>query len=113
MSASLLTREQLINDSGDARLVSEAHLHGDSGRACVDNELLDRFDELVAADIVESLRERGCMWSLRATGNVVLEVLDRTGMLGESSQPLPARELVLRAHDIARQIVPGDAWNAC
>lgn len=114
MAVSLLTGEQPIIDSGYAWLVSEANRHCDSVRACGAAELLDMFDELVAADIVESLRKRGSVWSLRATGDVVLDVLDRTGMLLDgSSRPLSARELVLRAHDIARQIVPGDAWDAC
>jgi hypothetical protein len=113
VAASLLTREQPIIDSGYAWLVSEANLYCDSNQACGDADLLDKFDELVAADIVESLQEQGFIWSLRATGDVVLDVLDRTGMLDESSHPIPARELVLRAHDIVRQIVPSHAWNAC
>lgn len=113
MAASLLTREQPIIDSGYAWLVSEANLHASSGRVCGDADLLDKFDELVAADIVEALRKRGLNWSLRATGEVVFDVLDRTGMLHEASQSLPARDLVLRAHGIARQIVPTNAWHAC
>ena len=106
MAASLLTREQPLIDSGYAWLVSEANQHGDSDRVCGGAELLDRFDELVAARIVAGFAQRGCHWSLRAIGEVVLDVLEQTGMLDESSQPVPARELVLRAHEIARQIIP-------
>lgn len=113
MAVSLLTKEQPIIDSGYAWLVSEANLHGDSDRACGDADLLGDFDELVAAGIVESLRRRGSTWSLRATGDVVLDILDQEGMLDESSRIVPARDLVLRAHEIARQIVPAKAWIAC
>lgn len=113
MAASLLTREQSIIDSGYAWLVSEANLHCASDRTHGGVVSLDRFDELVAARIVADLQERGFSWSLRATGDVVLDVLELAGMLHESSQPVPAREFVLRAHEIARQIVPGSAWNAC
>jgi hypothetical protein len=119
VAASLLTNEQPITESGYARLVSEANQHGDSDRACGDAalvggaDLLCEFDELVAAGIVESLRARGFTWSLRATGDVVLDVLDRVGMLDESSRIVPARDLVLRAHEVARQIVPGKAWSDC
>lgn len=106
MAASLLTREQPNIDSGYAWLVSEADQHGDSDRVCGGAELLDRFDELVAARIVAGISQRGCHWSPRATGEVVLDVLEETGMLDEPSQPVPARVLVLRAHEIARQIIP-------
>lgn len=105
MAASLLTREQPMIDSGYAWLVSEANQHGDSDRVCCGAELLDRFDELVAARIVSSFEHRGSHWSLRVTGEVVLDVLEQTGMLEESNQPVPARVLVLRAHEIARQII--------
>lgn len=110
MAVSLLTKEHPIIDFGYAWLVSEANLHGDSDRACGDADLLDKFDELVAAGIVEGLRRRGFIWSLRATGDVVLDIFDQEGMLDESSRLVPARELVLRAHEIARQIVPAKAW---
>ena len=113
MAASLLATEQPVIDSGYAWLVSEANLHNVSDQACGNSDLLDKFDQLVAADIVENLHERGFNWSLRATGDVVFDVLGRTGMLDESSQPVPARELVIRAQDIARLIVPANAWNDC
>ena len=113
MAASLLTKEHPIIDSGYAWLVSAANRHCDSDRACGDADLLDEFDELVAAGIVESLSKRGFTWSLRATGDVVLEVLERVEMLDESSRTVPARDLVLRAFEIARQIVPVNAWKAC
>ena len=113
MAVSLLTNEQPIIDSGYAWLVSEANLHCDSDRACGDADCLGEFDELVAAGVVESLRQRGFTWSLRATGDVVIDVLDRAGMLDESDRIVPARDLVLRGHEIARQIVPAEAWIAC
>jgi hypothetical protein len=109
VAASLLTREQQIIDSGYAWLVSEANQHCDSDRACGDVDLLDKFDELIAVQIVAGFEQRGSRWSTRATGEVVLDVLEQTGMLGESSQLVPARELVLRAHEIARQIIPKQA----
>ena len=113
MAVSLLTNEHPIIDSGYAWLVSEANLHGDSDRACGDADLLGKFDELVAAEIVERLRQRGFTWSLRATGRVVIDVLDRAGVLDESDRIVSPRDLVLRAHEIARQIVPSKAWIAC
>lgn len=113
MAASLLIKEQLSIDSGYAWLVSEANLHGDSDQACSNTELLEKFDELVAGRIVDGLHKRRGRWSVRATGEVVLDVLDQSGTLDESSLPARARNLVLRAHDIARRIVPADAWNAC
>ena len=106
MAASLLGREQPIFDSGYAWLVSEADQLGASDRDCGGAELLDRFDELVAGRIVARFSQRGSHWSPRAIGEVVLDVLEQTGMLDESNQPVPARELVLRAHEIARQIIP-------
>lgn len=109
MAASLLTREQPMIDSGYAWLVSEANQHDDSDRACGDADLLDRFDELVAARIVAGFERRGSHWSARATGEVVLDVLEQTGMLEESSRRVSARQLALRAHDIARQIIPKQA----
>jgi len=115
VAASLLTREQPIIDSGYAWLVSEANQHCDSDRVCGGGggaESLDKFDELVAARIVAGFEQRGSSWSARATGKVVLDVLEQTGMFEESNQPVPARELVLRAHEIARQIVPAKAWIA-
>lgn len=113
MAVSPLTKEHPIIDSGYAWLVSEASLHVDSDRACGDADLLGEFDELVAAGIVESLTRRGFTWSLQATGAVVLDILDREGMLDESSRIVPARDLVLRAHEIARQIVPAKSWITC
>lgn len=113
MAVSLLTNEQPIIDSGYAWLVSEANLHCDSDRACGDADCLGEFDELVAAGIVESLRQRGFAWSLRATGDVVFDILDREGMLDGSRLIVSHRDLVLRAHEIARRIVPNKAWIAC
>ena len=112
MAVSLLSKEHPIMDSGYAWLVSEANLHCDSDQACGDVDSMCKFDELVAAGIVKSLRERGFRWSLRATGNVVIDVLDLEGMLDEVNRNVHARKLVLRAHEIARQIVPAKAWNA-
>lgn len=109
MTVSLLNREQPIIESGYAWLVSEANQHGDPGRADGDADLLDKFDELVAAQIVAGYQQRGSKWSLRATGQVVLDVLEQTGMLEDSNRPVPARELVVRAHEIARQIAPRHA----
>ena len=113
MAASLLIKEQPSIDSGYAWLVSEANLHCDSDQACGNADLLEKFDELVAGRIVDGLHEGNGKWSVRATGEVVLDVLDQNGMLNESNQPVRARNLVIRAHDIARQIVPADAWSAC
>jgi len=112
VAVSLLTKEHPIMNSGYAWLVPEANLHCDSDQSGGDVDSMYRFDELVAAGIVKSLRERGFRWSLRATGNVVIDVLDLEGMLDEANRIVYARELVLRAHEIARQIVPARAWNA-
>lgn len=112
MAVSLLTKEHPIMDSGYAWLVPEANLYCDSDRSFGDVDSMYKFDELVAAGIVESLREHGFRWSLRATGNVVIDILDLEGMLDESNRIVHVRELVLRAHEIARQIVPAKAWNA-
>jgi len=111
VAASLLKQERPIIDSGYAWLVSEANPHGDSDRAGGNADLLDKFDELVAGQIVAGLRSRGSAWSPRATGEVVLDALEHIGMLDRPSQLMPARDLVSRAHNIARQIVPGHAWN--
>jgi len=112
VAVSLLTKEYSIMDSEYERLVPEANLHCASVCSCSNVDSMYKFDELVAAGIVESLREHGFRWSLRATGNVVIDVLDLKGMLDESNWIVHARELVLRAHEIARQIVPAKAWNA-
>ena len=109
MAVSLLSSEQPIIDSGYAWLVSEANQHCDSDRADGDADLLDKFDELVAAQIVAGYKRRGSNWSSRATGQVVLDVLEQIGMLEDSNRPVPARELVVRAHEIARQIIPRHA----
>ena len=79
MAFSLLTKEHPIMNSGYAWLVPEGNLHCDSDQSGGDVDSMYRFDELVAAGIVKSLRERGFRWSLRATGNVVIDVLDREG----------------------------------
>lgn len=106
MAVSLLNREQPVIESGYAWLVSEARQHDDSSQTRCAADLLEKFDELVAAEIVSGYRLRDARWSLRATGEVVLNVLDQTGMLEDFNSPVAARELVVRAHEIARQIVP-------
>jgi hypothetical protein len=106
VAVSLLNREQPVIESGYAWLVSEARQHDDSSQTRGAADLLEKFDELVAAEIVSGYRLRGARWSLRATGEVVLNVLDQTGILEDFNSPVAPRELVVRAHEIARQIVP-------
>lgn len=114
MIASILPEEQLTSGGrvGYARLVSEARQHEcrESESVCGESEILDDFDELVAAKIVSRLRNTRVGWSLRATGEVVLDVLQQSNLLSADSLAVPARELVQRAHRIARQIIPSRMW---
>jgi hypothetical protein len=115
VAVSLLAEKQPAVASGYAWLVSESSQHQyfdlDPDLECGEADVLDNFDELVAASIVARLRPPNAEWSLRATGEVVLEVLEQVKLLDTASLSVPARELVQRAHGIARQIVPVRAWN--
>ena len=95
MSASLLAEEPPAITSGYAWLISEASQHDeqDPGRLSGD-DVLDGFDELVAARIVARIQQSNTGWSLRTTGEVVLDVLEQVALLNSASLPIPARELV-------------------
>lgn len=113
MTASLLTEEHTAIESGFAWLVYEAgqqeRLFSDP--ACSEAGIPDGFDELVAEQIVVRLARRNYVWTLRATGETVLDALESLGLLNAASRPVPVRILVSRAHHIARQIVPAGRWS--
>ena len=113
MTASLLTEEHSAIESGYAWLVFEAGQDGNlfSGRASSKAGIPNDFDELVAAQIVARLRRRESVWTIRATGDVVLNVLEQLGLLTVESSLVPVRILVSRAHRIARQIIPAASWS--
>lgn len=114
MIASTLQEEHFATSTGYARLVSLAREHGDreDGFCGEEVSVLDDFDERVAGRIVARLREKAGPWTVRSTGDVVLDVLEQCNLLEPSSLSTPARELVQRAHRIARQIVPPRTWAA-
>lgn len=110
-----LSLDELANTTSYEEIRFPSHEFAD-GESVSDRDesstvTLDEFDENVAALIVASIHRRDSKWTLRATGNVVLDVLDRSPRLMRSPSPMPVRELVSRAHRIARQIVPASRWS--
>lgn len=113
MTASLLTKEHSAIESGYDWFVFEAGQQSTllSDPTCSEAAIPEDFDELVAEQIVATLGQEESVWTIRATGEVVLNVLEQLDLLTEASSPVPVRILVSRAHRIARQIVPAASWS--
>lgn len=98
-----------FDDAGGTTLCLEFDL--DSRRAVLsdtDGDFLEAFEDGAAALIVEKCHQQPAhVWDCQTTGEIVLQTLESLGYLQQTGEcPVPISGLLLRTHEIIREIVP-------